>query len=258
MLALAVACALALQCGFATAAADSPPDAIIPLLPALKSARLAEPELAARVLTDTFKLGGSDDGVWLADLQAFDGPEREEMLEVLRGEGVGLADRSKLRRLIDLSRSTPDSYAKDIDNHRANDATIAAPRRMQKEELEADKGSGLSSDSIAIIITAVLGVGSFLVQARVAAAAEKTQRELELATSNHVRLVTTHEPFDQSLRQPHVWFRHIKRNARPRLCIIDVHACASQEKERALASVRLDRVRLQVCSYCVCCVYCGA
>jgi hypothetical protein len=39
------------------------------------------------------------EGGWLADLPRFDGPERQELSDLLRKEGVGLADRSKLWRL---------------------------------------------------------------------------------------------------------------------------------------------------------------
>ena len=73
------------------------------LADALAEAHMADSDVVARVLTEvvrinptsTFAVGGG----WLADLHGFDGPERQELSDLLRKEGVGLADRSKLRRL---------------------------------------------------------------------------------------------------------------------------------------------------------------
>ena len=94
--AAATLCALALFCGRADAGAAGSTD----MTSALESFRLAEPNLAKRVLVHTLKLDPVD-GSWLADLGEFDIQERKEMVEVMRMEGLALADRSKLRRMID-------------------------------------------------------------------------------------------------------------------------------------------------------------
>ena len=70
-----------------------------PLATALADARMAEPDAVARALTEVIRIDPTTEGGWLADLRGFDGPERQELSDLLRKEGVGLADRSKLRRL---------------------------------------------------------------------------------------------------------------------------------------------------------------
>ena len=73
-----------------------------PLTAALADARIMEPEAVARALTEVVRIDpttSSAEGGWLTDLRGFDGPERQELSDLLRSEGVGLADRSKVRRL---------------------------------------------------------------------------------------------------------------------------------------------------------------
>ena len=71
-----------------------------PLADALADARILEPVAVARALTEVVRINPIfAEGGWLADLRGFDGPERQELSDLLRKEGVGLADRSKLRRL---------------------------------------------------------------------------------------------------------------------------------------------------------------
>jgi hypothetical protein len=71
------------------------------LADALADACMAEPEAIARALTEVVRINPiSAGGGWLVDLRGFDGPERQELSDLLRGEGVGLGDRSKLRRLV--------------------------------------------------------------------------------------------------------------------------------------------------------------
>ena len=71
-----------------------------PLADTLADARILEPVAVARALTEVVRINPIfAGGGWLADLRGFDGPERQELSDLLRKEGVGLADRSKLRRL---------------------------------------------------------------------------------------------------------------------------------------------------------------
>ena len=120
------------------------------LAEALHQARIAEPLLATRVLTQT--LGLDAEGPWLADVQAFDDGEREEMFAALRKEGVTLADRSRLRRLASAGVTQP---VPDGEN---------SPRRSAQSS-EGDSG-GASLEAMAIAVTALLGVVSYVVQAR--------------------------------------------------------------------------------------------
>ena len=71
------------------------------LADALADAHMVEPEVVARALREVIRIDhtSTEEGGWLADLREFDGPERQELSDLLRKEGVGLADRSKLRRL---------------------------------------------------------------------------------------------------------------------------------------------------------------
>ena len=82
---------------------SSAPPPTPPLADALAEARMVEPEAVARALTEVVRINPASSSAvergWLADLRGFDGPERQELSDLLRKEGVGLADRSKLRRL---------------------------------------------------------------------------------------------------------------------------------------------------------------
>ena len=79
--------------------------------------------------------------------------------------------------------------------------------------LQSEDGGGLSGDSIALMMTVLPGVGSFIVQAvtekRAARAATATQKELD-------------------------------------------RALAARQSERNLAAMQLDRVRLQMADYVRC------
>jgi hypothetical protein len=125
---------------------------------------MAEPDAVARALTAVIRIDPTTEGGWLADLRAFDGPERQELSDLLRKEGVGLADRSKLRRLT-TAATQPTAKMED---------DVVIPRRVQADGREekmsttnkqlkqqqgdhagtaqsrseqADGGSGLSGDS---------------------------------------------------------------------------------------------------------------
>jgi hypothetical protein len=103
---------------------------------------------------------------WLADLRAFDGRERAEMSELMKAEGLALGDRSKLRRMIDqptlpaAAQSQQPSGAFVDSKENAH----ASPDQPNVRWLQ-ESGSGLSSDSIALMATAALGIMSFVVQA---------------------------------------------------------------------------------------------
>ena len=135
-----------------------------PLAAALADARMAEPDAVARALTEVIRIDPTTEGGWLADLRGFDGPERQELSDILREEGVGLADRSKLRRLTtaatqptaleddvaSISRRAQQTVdgreesttSKQLTQQQGDHAGTAQPSSKQ-----ADSGSGLSGDS---------------------------------------------------------------------------------------------------------------
>ena len=164
----AMLCILALL-PLAQSSAPPPPS---PMSAALSDARIAEPEAVVRALIEVIRINPTTTeeplgpAGWLADLRGFDGPERQEMSDLLRKEGVGLADRSKLRRLaIGATQLTTvqDEEATAGVWRRAQQADLgreesAANTQLKKQQgdhagtaqpnpEEADDGSGLSGDS---------------------------------------------------------------------------------------------------------------
>jgi hypothetical protein len=158
---MAMLCILAL---LPLAESSAPPPAPS-LADALAEAHMADSEAVARVLTEvvqinpTFAIGGG----WLVDLRGFDEPERQELSDILRKEGVGLADRSKLRRLATgatelttvqeaaagVWRRAQQADGREelttntqLKKQQGDHAVTAQPDREQ-----ADGGSGLSGDS---------------------------------------------------------------------------------------------------------------
>ena len=135
-----------------------------PLAAALADARMAEPDAVARALTEVIRIDPTTEGGWLADLRGFDGPERQELSDLLRKEGVGLADRSKLRRLTNAATqptaleddvaSIPRRAQQTVDGREESTASKQLTRQQgdhvgtaQPSSKHADSGSGLSGDS---------------------------------------------------------------------------------------------------------------
>ena len=104
---------------------SSTPSLTPPLADALADARMAEPEAVAQALTEVVRINPTfAEGEWLADLRGFDGPERQELSDLLRKEGVGLGDRSKLRRLVTTCTQSTDM----------EDYVLGIPRRAQETD----------------------------------------------------------------------------------------------------------------------------
>ena len=96
-----------------------------PLADALADARMAEPEAVAWALSEVVRINPtSAEGGWLADLRQFDELERQELSDLLRKEGVGLGDRSKLRRLVTTYTQSTDT----------EDYVLGIPRRAQQTD----------------------------------------------------------------------------------------------------------------------------
>ena len=136
-----------------------------PLADALADARILEPVAVARALTEVVRINPIlAEGGWLADLRGFDGPERQELSDLLRKEGVGLADRSKLRRL--ATTAAQSTFAEDdvfgiprraqqADAGREESATNTQLQKQQGDHAgtaqpaseQANDGSRISADS---------------------------------------------------------------------------------------------------------------
>ena len=148
-------------------AESSAPPPTPSLADALAKAHMADSEVVARVLTEVVRINPTRfavGGGWLADLRGFDGPERKELSDLLRGEGVGLGDRSKLRRLatVTVDRNLEDDTVRvsrralqQADPGREESATNAQLKKQQGDHAgaaqpsskQADSGSGFSGDS---------------------------------------------------------------------------------------------------------------
>jgi len=157
----AILCILALL-PLAESSAPPPPPS---LADALAEAHMADSEAVARVLTEvvqinpTFAIGGG----WLVDLRGFDEPERQELSDILRKEGVGLADRSKLRRLatgatelttVQEAAAGVWRRAQQADGREESTTNTQLKKQQgdhagtaQPDREQADGGSGLSGDS---------------------------------------------------------------------------------------------------------------
>jgi hypothetical protein len=160
---------LAASAECAHTAATLPPE-----LPAsLSHAGLDNPESLTEAL-DTIELRS------LQDIRMLDAGERAEMFASLEAMDVGLGSRAKLRRLAYASSAAVEQSAGGLEN--ANWAPTQpepSPRRLQQ--------SGGSMDSIALAVTALLGIVSYLVQAKISRDAERSQKDSDRAHADNAR-----------------------------------------------------------------------
>ena len=163
----------------------------------LSAAHMAAPQLVASVLQG-LKLAPSE-------LAQLDLTEHAELIDAMRGAGVSLGDRFRVRRWISQEQGETRPVEPNTDTEIFEQQT--------HRTLQSEGGGGLSGDSIALMVTVLLGVGSFIVQAvtekRAARAATATQKELD-------------------------------------------RALAARQSARNLAAMQLDRVRLQMADYVRC------
>jgi hypothetical protein len=123
----------------------------------------------------------------IVDVQHLNAPEQLELSESLRAAGVDLGSRSRLRRLsdgvADLPTAGPSLHESVQPVRPCGGGGTLQPRRAQAKEgaVEADARDGgeLSMDTLALMSTAVLGIATFVLQARVAKNAEVVQKDLE-------------------------------------------------------------------------------
>jgi hypothetical protein len=124
----------------------------------------------------------------LQDVRLLNAPEQLELVKSLRDAGISLGSRSKLRRLSDSVHYTSRDcrqVVSSVDEKAPSDVRSSgqpvARSRLQERAAENFESSGLSADTIALAVTAIIGIGSFVVQARVSKAADANQREIERA-----------------------------------------------------------------------------
>jgi hypothetical protein len=148
----------------------------------LSAVHVVEPEAIARVLIDIVRVSpsGSD---WLDDLHGFDKVERVELSNALKAQGVALADRSKLRKLATLGQKAPQST---VFSQITEPIGGSGSRKLQE-------GSSGSMDSIALAVTALLGIVSYLVQAKLSRDAERSQKESDRTHADSARAETRAE-----------------------------------------------------------------
>jgi hypothetical protein len=116
----------------------------------------------------------------LRDIRMLDTGERAEMFALLQGMNVGLGSRAKLRRLAGVSALLGGS-AGALEKANWSTAQTEFPRQLQQ-------GSGGGSmDSIALAVTALLGIASYLVQAKISREAERSQKDSDRAHVDRAR-----------------------------------------------------------------------
>ena len=154
----------------------------------LCSAGLEHPDRALIVLR---KLGLKA----VADIRLLDPEETAELRMELKQGGVTLSDRARIRRLsqrtinrpafeesdafFGLERPAPHLIPRASTPHASPPADgPERPRRLQQ-----DGSGGISGETAALAVTGLLGVLSFVAQARASAAADRTQKDTEAARS---------------------------------------------------------------------------
>jgi hypothetical protein len=152
-----------------------------------------------RSLADVAAVLNAHGVVTATDLREFNSHEFAELTDALREGGVSLTDRSKIRVFHEspLHEQQPQAgYEGEPSHVPAADAFPAAARgpvhvarrgAQAAEDVQAtsDQGGGISGDTIAVMATVLLGLGSFLLQAKVSRDADRNQRNIEIAQSQH-------------------------------------------------------------------------
>ena len=116
----------------------------------------------------------------LQDIRMLDTGERAEMFASLQAMGVGLGSRAKLRRLVYASSAAVEGSTQGLNADWAStQVTEPNPRQLQQ--------SGGSMDSIALAVTALLGIVSYLVQAKISRDAERSQKDSDRAYADNAR-----------------------------------------------------------------------
>ena len=151
------------------------------LEPALVAAGLENPGAAHHALQE---LGLTS----LRDIRLLDAAEGVELKVALALADIVLGDRSKIR----IAAAMPVEFASSpADCEKAQDPSDAGlvhvPRRLaEKGDTTASADTPwVSGDILALMVTALLGIGTFALQARSAKQSDANQRQIELATQEH-------------------------------------------------------------------------
>ena len=103
-----------------------------------------------------------------ADFAILNAQERDEMMAGMEAGGVCLGDRAKLRHhfgMLIADTSSGTSNQNDAQELRLVEAVGLQSTPSNRGRLqEAATSSGLSADTIALVVTALLGVGTFFLQ----------------------------------------------------------------------------------------------
>jgi hypothetical protein len=157
----------------------------------IESMRIKTPPPVLDVL-DSLGLEKAADFAMLAE------HERHEMMAALEEGGVCLGDRAKLRHhfgKLTTDGSVSDEYHEAIEMAGAGalQPVSSIRYRLQQEAAaglaapvecseSGTSGAGLSADTVALVVTALLGIGSFVLQGKLSKDAETAHR-----TSEHVQ-----------------------------------------------------------------------
>ena len=165
------------------ASAMSSTDRHVPsgLQPALLAAGLEDPGAAHHALRE---LGLTS----LRDIRLLDAAEGVELKVALALADIVLGDRSKIR----IAAATGELDSNPADCEKAQDPSDAGLIRAHRRGL-AEKGDTtasadtpwVSGDILALMVTALLGIGTFALQARSAKQSDANQRQIELASQEH-------------------------------------------------------------------------
>ena len=162
----------------ATTSADRDPSGLVE--PALVAAGLENPGAAHHALRE---LGLTS----MRDIRLLDAAEGVELKAALALADIVLGDRSKIR----IVAATGELGSGPADCKTAQDPSdgelIRATRRLaEKGDTAASADTPwVSGDILALMVTALLGIGTFALQARSAKQSDANQRQIELASHEH-------------------------------------------------------------------------
>ena len=147
-----------------------------PELPAsLSHAGVENPETLTEAL-DTIELRS------LQDIRMLDAGERAEMFASLQAMDVGLGSRAKLRWLAYASSATVERSTGGLEHTNWVSTQLQEPTPRQLQQ------SAGSMDSIALALTALLGIASYFVQAKISRDAERSQKDSDRAYAVNARV----------------------------------------------------------------------
>ena len=113
----------------------------------------------------------------LQDIRLLDMAERLKMVGSLVTAGIILGDRSKLRRLAHFV----------VPLLQLEELGCVGTRKLTTRKLQTEAGAkkedslSVSGDTLALVVTALIGVGGFILQSKAAKAADETARDIDRA-----------------------------------------------------------------------------